>query len=77
MVLFSRAPRAYTTHGFGTPSGAPPSWLRRALSEAGEGTVLARPEAQLSTYQHKSVVRTAGDHDITYHNHNENIPCGL
>ena len=27
--------------------------------------------------QHKSAVTTAGDHDITYHNHNENIPCGL
>ena len=28
--------------------------------------------------QHKSVVTTADDHEITYHNHhNENIPCGL
>ena len=27
MVLFSRAPRVYTAHGFGTPSGAPPSWF--------------------------------------------------
>ena len=27
--------------------------------------------------QHKSAVTTAYDHDITYHNHNEQIPCGL
>ena len=27
--------------------------------------------------QHKSAVTTPPDHDITYHNHNENIPCGL
>ena len=27
--------------------------------------------------QHKRVITTAGDHDIMYHNHNKNIPCGL
>ena len=27
--------------------------------------------------QHKSVVTTAADHDITCYNHNEKIPCGL
>ena len=30
MVLFSRAPRAYTAHGFGTSSGAPPSGHNRS-----------------------------------------------
>ena len=27
--------------------------------------------------QHKSVITTAGDHDISYRNQNENTPCGL
>ena len=35
-----------------------------------ERPTVGRPRAR----QHKSVITTAGDHDITYHNHNENIP---
>ena len=31
----------------------------------------------MATRQHKSVITTAPIHDITYHNHNKNIPCGL
>ena len=27
--------------------------------------------------QHKSAITTAGDHDISYRNLNENMPCGL
>ena len=27
--------------------------------------------------QHNSAITTAGDHDISCHNHNKNIPCGL
>ena len=39
---------------------------------------MAEGERHGEPRQHKSAVTTAGDHDgITYHNHNENIPCGL
>ena len=27
--------------------------------------------------QHKRAITTAAIHDIMYHNHNKNIPCGL
>ena len=33
--------------------------------------------ALASSRQHKRAITTAGDHDIMYHNHNKNIPCGL
>ena len=39
--------------------------------------MLGTPGRQLHSRQHKRVLTTAPDHDITYQNHNKNIPCGL
>ena len=34
-------------------------------------------DARAAARQHKSVITTAGDHDISCRSQNENIPCGL
>ena len=47
------------------------------LLHAREHQLSARGAGGKVTRQHKRVITTAGDHDIMYHNHNKNIPCGL
>ena len=79
--LASSAGRSAHTVGLLPPAAT----LRKKLvyqlaQQAHGGGVAASPWTTIygaAARQHKSVVTTAGDHDITYHNHNENIPCGL
>ena len=49
---------------------------RAAAEAAARRDTSGRAEPRASR-QHKRVITTAGDHDISCRNHNKNIPCGL
>ena len=64
-------------HDEGRRSAAAQQRARATRNKPHTPPITTTHQHRRSSRQHKSAITTATNHGITYHNHNENIPCGL